>query len=38
MISNFWYKLQSSAYKFAWALIPLSLPFMWLIFAGRRNY
>lgn len=32
------YKLQSSAYKFAWALIPLSLPFMWLIFAGRRNY
>lgn len=32
------YKLQSSAYKFAWALIPLSLPFMWLIFAWRRNY
>lgn len=32
------YKLQSSAYKFAWALIPLSLPFMWLIFAWRRQY
>lgn len=32
------YKLQSSAYKFAWALIPLSLPFMWLMFAWRRQY
>jgi hypothetical protein len=32
------YKLQSSAYKFAWALIPLSLPFMWVIFAWRRQY
>jgi hypothetical protein len=32
------YKVQSSAYKFAWALIPLSLPFMWLMFAWRRQY
>lgn len=32
------YKLQSSAYKFAWALIPLSLPFMWLMFAWRREH
>lgn len=32
------YKLQSSAYKFAWALIPLSLPFMWLMFAWRQQY
>ena len=32
------YRLQSSAYKFAWALIPLSLPFMWLMFAWRRQY
>ncbi len=32
------YKLQSSAYKFAWALIPLSLPFMWLMFAWKRQY
>ncbi len=32
------YKLQSSAYKFAWALIPLSLPFMWLMFAWRRQF
>ncbi len=32
------YKMQSSAYKFAWALIPISLPFMWLMFAWRREY
>lgn len=31
------YKLQSSAYKFAWALIVLSLPFMWLMFPLRRD-
>ncbi len=32
------YKLQSSAYKFAWALMPLSLPFMWLMFAWRPQF
>ncbi|HEX8300858.1 DUF3667 domain-containing protein [Sphingomonas sp.] len=32
------YKLQSSIYKFSWLLIPLSLPFMWLLFAWRREY
>lgn len=32
------YKLQSSAYKFAWALIPISLPLMWIIFAWRPQY
>lgn len=32
------YKLQASAYKFAWALIPLSMPFMWAMFAWRRQY
>ncbi len=32
------YKLQSNAYKFAWALIPLSMPFMWAMFAWRRQY
>jgi Protein of unknown function (DUF3667) len=32
------YKLQSSAYKFSWALIPLSLPFLWLMFAWKRQY
>ncbi|RYE03002.1 MAG: DUF3667 domain-containing protein [Sphingomonadales bacterium] len=32
------YKLQTSVYKFSWLLIPLSLPFMWLLFAWRREY
>jgi hypothetical protein len=32
------YKLQSSIYKFSWLLIPLSLPFLWLLFAWRREY
>jgi hypothetical protein len=32
------YKLQSNAYKFSWLLIPLSIPFLWLIFAWRRQY
>lgn len=32
------YKLQSNAYKFAWALIPLSLPFMWLLFPFSRRF
>lgn len=31
------YKLQSSAYKYSWALIPISLPFIWLLFAFRRD-
>jgi hypothetical protein len=31
------YKLQSSAYKFSWALIPISLPFIWMLFAFRRD-
>lgn len=32
------YKLQANAYKFAWALIPLSLPFMWLLFPFSRRF
>ncbi len=32
------YKMQSSAYKFSWALIPLSVPFLWLLYAWRRQY
>jgi hypothetical protein len=32
------YKLQSNGYKFSWLLIPLSLPFVWLLFAWRRQY
>jgi Protein of unknown function (DUF3667) len=32
------YKVQSNAYKFSWLLIPLSLPFLWLLFAWKREY
>lgn len=32
------YKLQSNGYKFAWLLIPLSLPFVWLAMIGKRGY
>jgi Protein of unknown function (DUF3667) len=31
------YKLQTNAYKFSWLLIPLSLPFLWAMFALRRD-
>lgn len=31
------YKLQSNSYKFSWLLIPLSLPFMWLLFAWKKG-
>ncbi|MEG3087670.1 DUF3667 domain-containing protein [Sphingomonas sp. PB4P5] len=32
------YKLQSSAYKYCWALIPISTPFVALLFLWRRRY
>lgn len=32
------YKLQSNAYKFSWALIPISVPFVWLLFFWRRRF
>jgi hypothetical protein len=32
------YKLQSSAYKYSWALIPISVPFVALLFLWRRKY
>jgi hypothetical protein len=32
------YKLQANAYKFSWALIPISVPFVWLLFLHRRRY
>ena len=32
------YKLQNNAYKFSWLLIPLSVPFVWLLFLHRRRY
>jgi len=31
------YKLKTNGYKYSWALIPLSLPFMWLMFFWRRD-
>jgi hypothetical protein len=32
------YKLKANGYKFAWLLIPISLPFVWLAMIGRRGY
>jgi len=32
------YKLQANSYKFSWLLIPLSLPFIWLLFAWKRAF
>lgn len=32
------YKLQTSAYKFSWALIPILVPFVWLLFLHRKAY
>ena len=32
------YKIQANAYKFSWALIPISVPFVWLLFLHRRRY
>lgn len=31
------YKLKTNGYKFSWALIPLSVPFLWLLFFWRRD-
>ena len=32
------YKVQSSAYKYSWLLIPLSVPFVWLLFPFSRKF
>ncbi len=32
------YKLQANSYKFSWLLIPLSVPFVWSLFAWRRGF
>jgi Protein of unknown function (DUF3667) len=32
------YKLQNGAYKYSWALIPLSVPFVWLMFFWQRRF
>lgn len=31
------YKLQNKAYKFSFLLVPLSLPWLWLMFAWKRD-
>jgi len=31
------YKLKTAGYKYSWALIPLSVPFMWVLFFWRRD-
>jgi len=33
----FLYKLKNTAYKFSFMLIPISLPFLWLMFIGKRG-
>lgn len=32
------YKIQGNAYKYAWALIPLSAPFLWLLYPFSRRF
>jgi hypothetical protein len=36
--SLMFYRLQSNGYKFSWLLIALSVPFLWLMFAWRRQF
>jgi hypothetical protein len=31
------YKIKNAAYKFSFMLVPISLPFLWLMFLGRRG-
>lgn len=31
------YKLKTASYKFSWALIPISVPFIWMMFFWRRD-
>jgi hypothetical protein len=32
------YKVKTSAYKFSWALIPISVPFIWMLFPFSRRF
>jgi hypothetical protein len=32
------YKMKTNAYKFSWALIPISVPFVWLLFPFSRRF
>jgi len=34
----FLYRLQTSAYKYSWLLIPISTPLVWLLFFWKRQY
>jgi len=36
--SLLFYKLQNNAYKYSWALIPISVPFLWLLFPFSRRF
>jgi hypothetical protein len=31
------YKMKDASYKYSWALIPISLPFIWLMFFWKRD-
>lgn len=32
------YKMKTNAYKWSWAIIPLSVPFLWLLFPFSRRF
>ncbi|HEX6995101.1 MAG TPA: DUF3667 domain-containing protein [Gammaproteobacteria bacterium] len=32
------YKMKANGYKWSWLLVPLSIPFMWLLFFWRREF
>jgi hypothetical protein len=32
------YKVKTSAYKYSWVLVPMSLPFLWLLFPFSRKF
>ncbi|MDP9424385.1 MAG: DUF3667 domain-containing protein [Pseudomonadota bacterium] len=32
------YRVKTNAYKFSWALIPISVPFVWLLFPFSRRF
>jgi hypothetical protein len=32
------YKMKTSAYKYSWALIPISIPILWLLFPFSRRF
>jgi hypothetical protein len=31
------HKIQSNTYKYSWTLVPISTPFLWLLFSWRRD-